>query len=54
MFEAPVVHSFAVLRRAGVTVALRQLETRGVINRQRGTINISDGGALRALARPLN
>src|SRR5262249_9493860 len=42
------------VRRAGVTVALQQLETDGLINRERGIISISDRAGLKATARPLN
>jgi len=42
------------VRRAGVTVALQQLETGGLINRERGIITISDRAGLQIMARPLN
>ena len=42
------------VRRAGVTVALQQLETDGLINRERGIITISDRAGLQLMARPLN
>ena len=42
------------VRRAGVTVALQHLESCRLINRERGSINISDRGGLQAMARPLN
>ena len=41
-------------RRAGITVALQQLEAYGLINRERGIITILDRAGLQATARPLN
>ena len=42
------------VRRAGVTVALQQLETDGLINRERGIITISDRAGLQLMARALS
>lgn len=52
--ELPVTHSLVAsmlgVRRPGVSEALAQLETRGVVERQRGTLRIVDSNALRESA----
>lgn len=52
--ELPLTHEFLGImlgvRRAGVTVGLRQLEERGLIVTQRGQVTISDRSGLEALA----
>jgi predicted transcriptional regulator len=42
------------VRRAGVTVALQHLETRGLINRERAAITVRDRAGLQVAARPMN
>ena len=42
------------VRRAGVTVALQNFETCGLINRERGVITVLDRTGLQDTARPLN
>jgi CRP-like cAMP-binding protein len=42
------------VRRAGVTVALQHLETRGLINRERAAITVRVRAGLQVAARPMN
>jgi CRP-like cAMP-binding protein len=52
--ELPLTHEFLGImlgvRRAGVTVGLRQLEDRGLIVTQRGQVTINDRSGLETLA----
>ena len=52
--DLPLVHEFLALmlgvRRAGVTVALQELEAEGVIRAQRGRITVLDREGLEELA----